>query len=225
MVNVQMTEFGADTVQLQELNVEIDQGESDHEFEFEEDVEVAVVLVEIMSGKVDIKLTDFPEEDCSKHDSVKLYLGRLAGGARHLAVRLASKGKSVVRLTVAFFKRNFKDAYNALPCNACKAVCRLAVHALLAHFAIPYITATQAKPVSIRTLGMNGEHCRQFLMNYGAMANQGQLGVLFDHLGSQFVTAITGAFEFVDWVFNATEGLYAKACEMLGCCKSAGTHA
>jgi hypothetical protein len=219
IVKVKTTDIDTTTpIQLQEFTVEIDDETYEHEFDFDENPEFVAVMVEILSGHLDAPPTDFLGENVSKYDSVKLYLGRLADGARHFAVRLKSKGKSLVRLTIASFKKKVEDLPKYLPCKLCKRVCRFAVCAILASFGVPYL-GVGVLPLHLGVSGGSGVACKHFLMNsFATMANHGQLGVLLDRLGPHFLLAIRDAFVFVDWVFDATDSLYTKACQFLGCC-------
>jgi hypothetical protein len=110
-------------------------------------------------------------------------------------------------------------ALDALPCKACKVVCRLGVSAILAHFGVPYLVGGASDQGSVGVSGA-GEACRNFLIDYPTPADPGPLAPLLEKLGTKFVAAIGTAFAAVGWVFDVTDRLYTKACEILGCCKS-----
>ena len=162
MVNVKETDIGTEPVDFHEVDVELDDDNIEQAFKSDSNSKFVAVLVATIFREGRLTLKGFTNENISKYAAVKLYLGNLAAEAMHFTVRLASKGKSVVRLTVAFFKRNVKKARKDFKCKACKTVCRFAVSAILSHFAIPYLaTATATSHLTLASPG-SGEACKNF---------------------------------------------------------------
>lgn len=109
----------------------------------------AVVLVEHLAGpgKVTLRLdalTSEEREELSRLEQVRLRFVRLAGNAQTLSLQVASTARVLVRVTVAFVKREATSLRKNFSCRACKQLCRMAISALLAHLGIPYLGAEAA---------------------------------------------------------------------------------
>lgn len=108
----------------------------------------AIVLVESLSGAAEATVevstetdTDEQREELSRFKRVQLRFIQLASSAESVVLRVTSKSKAMVRVTIAFFKREAASLKRNFSCRACKQLCRLAVSALLAHLGIPYLDA------------------------------------------------------------------------------------
>ena len=106
----------------------------------------AIVLAERLSGSGSITvslegLTTEEREELSRLRKVQLRFIRLASNTESLAVKVATSAKALVRVTVAFVKRETASLRKNFSCRACKQLCRLAISALLAHLGIPYLDA------------------------------------------------------------------------------------
>ncbi len=106
----------------------------------------AVVLVETLSGSTKLSvmtqsLSGEEKEELSKYKKVRLRFIRLPANAKTLALKVTSEASAIVRVTVAFVKREAEATRKKFSCRVCKQLCRLAVSALLAHFGVPYLDA------------------------------------------------------------------------------------
>lgn len=140
-MKVKTTQVCADSLVVREQKLEIDRESSEQKFQLEGDDRLAVVLVEVVSGHMNISIEGVSGEQLSKYRSVTLYAGRVAEEQKGLAVRLASRDKATVRLTIAFFSRPVDNATKRFSCKDCTVMCRFVLRTILAYQGISYLDA------------------------------------------------------------------------------------
>lgn len=126
-------------INIQHIDIELANDSFQHELEVDDTVTAASILVETVSGKTEVNVEGGSLEQLSNYKRVKLFAGRIAKNARTISLKISSKVKSVVRVTITTMSNLISKAVDELPCKVCKEVCKLAISAVLAHIGVPYL--------------------------------------------------------------------------------------
>lgn len=222
------------------------EGANDYSAEFDvpNDAEHVVVLLETIRGEVDFNAEGAGGENLSASSRVRLFVRRLGQEGQRVAIRLTSKVQSKFRVTVAFFRTAISKALDELPCKTCKLACKILVSAILASVGVPYVDAldtidmpgvdlppeapgmsstpgpetvsVMASEVSLKEFAADLDGIGQTPID--GRLGSGPIGDLLSSVDSRFLTAIRAAFDAANWFFDATDKIYTKACQQVGCC-------
>ena len=162
------------SVVLHQVDMDLTNDFYEGEWEAEPEAEVAAVLVEIVFGNAEVTVEAPAAEQMSRYGAVKLFVSRIGSGAKIISVKIATKTKATVRVTVAFLKKQGSAALRDLPCKVCKAVCRLLVRSALAHLGIPYLDALKTVKMPKPEIDMGLGHFPSFpdLSHLGVSSNE-----------------------------------------------------
>ncbi len=238
------------SVTIVEAEGDISEGQADEaEYTVPEGSTHAIVLVERLAGegRVTVRLdalTTEEREELSRLEQVRLRFVRLASNAQTIGLKVSSSAKALVRVTVAFVRREATTLRKNFSCRACKQLCRVAISALLAHLGIPYlgIEASAGPPevapphestgpwppisspedVHTHTLGQGAAvplsvECRAWLEQ--PQTAPGWIREMFDLIDPKAMAAVHGVLNALGWMFEGPDRIYTAVCLRLGMCK------
>ncbi|WP_104662426.1 hypothetical protein [Ensifer adhaerens] len=182
-----------------------------------EDDGYVVILIEKLRGLVYTRNTPENLAGDRLRDRVELYILRPGPAIENFKLSIKSHANAAFRATVGFFKRGFQKAYDELPCKLCKVVCRLVVSALLANLGIPYFDPENA--AAAIDISQHHEVIATVLTD-PSQARHELLAEVLGRIDWSLLNAVRVALDGANWLLDATDRLYGRACAMVGCCQT-----
>ncbi|MGT2441531.1 hypothetical protein ACU4I5_01930 [Ensifer adhaerens] len=174
-----------------------------------------VILIEKLRGVVYTRDNPGNLAGDQLRDRVELYILQPGSAIESFKLSIKSHAGAAFRATVGFFKRTIQKAYEELPCKLCKALCKLVVSALLAQLGIPYFDPASA------TAAIDITQHHDVIATVLADPSQARHELLAEVLGRidwSLLNAVRVALDGANWLLDATDRLYGRACAMVGCC-------
>jgi|HubBroStandDraft_1064217.scaffolds.fasta_scaffold54073_1 hypothetical protein len=208
----------SDAHRLSEQLVELEAGEVyEREWINLDTLESVAALIETLgSGETHVEFEGPPGQWATK-DRVRLYAGKIGQGTKRIALRIKASVKSSVRVTVAFLKKEGRDALKRMSCKACKTFIKLSINVILTSLGLPTIS-TDVPFIEHLHIGEVTQRLAAVVHSAGSLLPQG-VQAFFAGISPTFWQALEGTFAVVGFFTEALERSLAAACRVIGCCK------